>query len=59
MSHVQDAVTRGATVVCGGKAPGGAAFSKGHWMEPTVLAGLNAARQVESGVAVVLVKRRR
>ncbi len=37
---VQAAVADGATVATGGKRPGGEAFAKGHWYEPTVL--LNA-----------------
>jgi lactaldehyde dehydrogenase/glycolaldehyde dehydrogenase len=37
---VAGAVKAGAKVVTGGKRPGGPAFAKGHWFEPTVLTGL-------------------
>lgn len=35
--HVQDAVAKGAKVLCGGKRPEGEQFRKGFWYEPTVL----------------------
>ena len=34
---VKKTVAQGATLACGGGRPGGAAFEKGNWMEPTVL----------------------
>ena len=37
--HVEDAVSKGATVVTGGKRPGGPQFEKGYFYEPTILSG--------------------
>jgi succinate-semialdehyde dehydrogenase/glutarate-semialdehyde dehydrogenase len=37
--HVADALAKGASLVCGGKPPEGAAFSRGHFYLPTVLTG--------------------
>jgi succinate-semialdehyde dehydrogenase / glutarate-semialdehyde dehydrogenase len=39
--HVADAVTKGATLVTGGKAPLGEQFAKGNYYLPTVLANVN------------------
>jgi succinate-semialdehyde dehydrogenase/glutarate-semialdehyde dehydrogenase len=37
ISHIQDAVGKGAKVVCGGKRPDGPKFEKGYFFEPTIL----------------------
>jgi succinate-semialdehyde dehydrogenase/glutarate-semialdehyde dehydrogenase len=37
MYHVQDAVSKGATVVTGGKRPEGPQYEKGYFFEPTIL----------------------
>lgn len=37
---VAESVAAGATVLSGGKRPEGAAFQKGFWYEPTILAGI-------------------
>lgn len=37
---VAESVAAGATVLSGGKRPAGAAFQKGFWYEPTILAGI-------------------
>ncbi|MGP7816455.1 NAD-dependent succinate-semialdehyde dehydrogenase [Niallia sp. 01092] len=37
VSHVQDAVSKGAKVIYGGSKPEGEAFSNGHFFNPTVL----------------------
>lgn len=43
--HVARALEDGAELLCGGKAPEGAAFDAGSYFEPTILAGLpNCAR---------------
>lgn len=42
--HVQDAIAKGAKVLCGGKRPEGKQFSKGYWYEPTVL--VNVTREM-------------
>lgn len=39
MDHVQDAVNKGATLITGGKAPGGETYSSGNYYLPTVLTG--------------------
>jgi lactaldehyde dehydrogenase / glycolaldehyde dehydrogenase len=39
-SMLERAVKDGATIVTGGNRPTGDVFSKGHWFEPTVLAGV-------------------
>jgi lactaldehyde dehydrogenase/glycolaldehyde dehydrogenase len=39
-SMLERAVKDGATIVAGGKRPTGNVFAKGHWFEPTVLAGV-------------------
>jgi succinate-semialdehyde dehydrogenase/glutarate-semialdehyde dehydrogenase len=36
--HVDDAVAKGATLQCGGKAPAVAGYENGNWYEPTILA---------------------
>jgi succinate-semialdehyde dehydrogenase/glutarate-semialdehyde dehydrogenase len=41
ISHIQDAVEKGAKVVCGGKRPEGAKFEKGYFFEPTILRDVN------------------
>jgi len=38
--HVADALAKGATLVCGGAPPEGAAFARGHFYLPTVLTNL-------------------
>ena len=38
--HVQDAVAKGAKVLCGGKRPEGEQFKRGFWYEPTVLVNI-------------------
>jgi len=38
-AHVEDALAKGAALVCGGKAPEGAAYEKGNYFLPTILAG--------------------
>jgi succinate-semialdehyde dehydrogenase/glutarate-semialdehyde dehydrogenase len=37
MLHINDAVNKGAKVVCGGKRPSGEKFEKGYFFEPTIL----------------------
>lgn len=39
-AHVADALARGATLVCGGKAPAGIAYEKGNYYLPTILTGV-------------------
>ncbi len=39
--HVQDAISKGAKVLCGGKRPEGEQFRKGYWYEPTVLVNVS------------------
>ncbi|UCF94903.1 MAG: NAD-dependent succinate-semialdehyde dehydrogenase [Desulfobacterales bacterium] len=36
--HIQDALAKGARLICGGKKPSGPEFQKGYFFEPTVLA---------------------
>ncbi len=36
--HIADAVDRGARLLCGGKRPEGAAYEKGHYFLPSILA---------------------
>ena len=36
--HIEDALNKGARLVCGGKRPAGAQFDKGYFFEPTILA---------------------
>ncbi|HID06198.1 MAG TPA: NAD-dependent succinate-semialdehyde dehydrogenase [Armatimonadetes bacterium] len=35
--HLQDALAKGAKILCGGKRPSGEQFERGFWFEPTVL----------------------
>jgi succinate-semialdehyde dehydrogenase / glutarate-semialdehyde dehydrogenase len=37
--HIADAVSKGATVLCGGKAPDGEQYAKGYYYLPTILTG--------------------
>jgi succinate-semialdehyde dehydrogenase/glutarate-semialdehyde dehydrogenase len=46
LEHVNDAVSRGASLVCGGKSASGAQFSKGHWVEPTILTGITPQMKI-------------
>ncbi|MCS7132453.1 MAG: NAD-dependent succinate-semialdehyde dehydrogenase [Nitrososphaeria archaeon] len=46
VEHVEDAVTRGAKVICGGKRPDGELFRKGYWYEPTILADVTHEMKV-------------
>ncbi len=39
-AHVKDAISRGATLVCGGHAPTGVAYEKGNYYLPTILTGV-------------------
>jgi succinate-semialdehyde dehydrogenase / glutarate-semialdehyde dehydrogenase len=36
--HIEDALSKGARLVCGGKRPAGEQFRKGYFFEPTILA---------------------
>ena len=36
--HIEDALNKGARLICGGKRPEGAQFEKGYFFEPTILA---------------------
>ncbi|MGE5588028.1 MAG: NAD-dependent succinate-semialdehyde dehydrogenase [Clostridia bacterium] len=38
MSHIDDAVRKGARVICGGKRPAGPEYEKGYFFEPTIIA---------------------
>lgn len=54
--HVDDAVSKGATLVCGGKKPEGEAFAKGNYYLPTILTDCNHDMKVmreETFAAVV------
>ncbi len=54
--HVDDAVSKGATLVCGGKKPEGEAFAKGNYYLPTILTNCNHSMKVmreETFAAVV------
>ena len=42
-NHVADAIRKGATVVCGGMAPDGETYSKGHYYLPTVITGADSS----------------
>ena len=44
--HVSDAVAKGASLLCGGRRPGGDAFARGHYYRPTVLTGATHAMLV-------------
>ena len=39
--HIEDALSKGARLVCGGKRPEGPEFRKGYFFEPTILADVN------------------
>lgn len=39
--HIEDALSKGARLVCGGKKPEGPEFAKGYFFRPTVLADTN------------------
>lgn len=39
--HIEDALAKGARLVCGGKRPEGSEFEKGYFFEPTILADAN------------------
>jgi acyl-CoA reductase-like NAD-dependent aldehyde dehydrogenase len=39
-THVADALDRGAALICGGKAPDGNAYARGHYYLPTILTGV-------------------
>jgi len=39
--HIQDAVSKGAKVLCGGREPPGEEYAKGFFFEPTVLVDVN------------------
>ena len=41
LRHIEDAVTKGAKVACGGKKPEGAKYEKGYYFEPTILRDVN------------------
>lgn len=41
LRHIEDAVTKGAKVSCGGKKPEGAKYKKGYYFEPTILRDVN------------------
>jgi len=41
VEHINDAVKKGARVLCGGKRPEGEEFKKGFYFEPTILADVN------------------
>lgn len=41
IEHIEDAVKKGAKVVCGGKRPEGEEYRKGYFFEPTVLRDVN------------------
>ncbi len=36
--HIEDALSKGARLICGGKRPAGEQFQKGYFFEPTILA---------------------
>lgn len=46
IEHVNDAVSKGAKVLCGGKRPEGELFLKGYWYEPTILIDVNHEMRV-------------
>jgi succinate-semialdehyde dehydrogenase/glutarate-semialdehyde dehydrogenase len=39
--HIEDAVSKGAKITCGGKKPEGEKYKKGHYFEPTILRDVN------------------
>jgi succinate-semialdehyde dehydrogenase/glutarate-semialdehyde dehydrogenase len=46
ISHVNDAVSKGAKILCGGKRPEGELFLKGYWYEPTILVNVDHEMKV-------------
>ena len=44
--HVADALGKGASLVCGGRRPDGAAFARGNYYLPTILTGATPAMEV-------------
>ncbi len=44
--HIADALSKGATLTCGGKKPEGDEFEKGYFFEPTILTGVNHKMKV-------------
>ena len=44
--HVADAIAKGATVISGGRAPDGVAFSKGNYYLPTILTNVSSGMRV-------------
>ncbi|MHB8276578.1 MAG: aldehyde dehydrogenase family protein [Candidatus Humimicrobiaceae bacterium] len=41
ISHIEDAVLKGAKIACGGKKPSGEKYEKGYYFEPTILRDTN------------------
>jgi succinate-semialdehyde dehydrogenase/glutarate-semialdehyde dehydrogenase len=41
VSHIEDAVSKGAKIACGGRKPEGAKYEKGYYFEPTILRDVN------------------
>jgi len=41
MLHINDAVAKGAKIVCGGKRPNGEKYDRGYFFEPTILRDVN------------------
>ncbi len=41
LEHINDAVSKGAKVACGGKKPDGEKYSKGYFFEPTIIRDAN------------------
>ena len=41
ISHIEDAVSKGAKIACGGKKPSGEKYEKGYYFEPTILRDTN------------------
>ncbi|MGE5838535.1 MAG: aldehyde dehydrogenase family protein [Deltaproteobacteria bacterium] len=44
--HIEDALSKGARLICGGKKPEGPEFAKGYFFRPTVLADTNRSMLV-------------
>ncbi len=44
LEHIEDAVAKGARVLCGGKRPAG--FDRGHFLEPAVLVDVNHSMKI-------------
>ena len=45
-AHLDDAVARGARLVCGGSPPAGASFENGNYFRPTILTGVTSAMRI-------------